>query len=843
MITYLNDFILKYPGYPDLRVHVPCSVYSALLEHGLIEDPYYRMNAGKLLDFSDADCVFETSFSVRQEELDRRRLELRFEGLDTLCEVYLNGLKIGCADNMHRTWVFSAKGAAVSGVNHLELRFSSPLRYMREKQSRHDAWGDTHAIDGIAHIRKASYMFGWDWYAKLPDIGIFRRVMLCVYDEPVLEELEILQYHRDGRVELDLRCRTDVLPDGVELRAVLACPDGTELPFAVSGMCGSLTVEHPQLWWPNGYGGQPLYEVRAELISGGTVLDCVRRKIGLRTVTVSRERDRWGREFCFVVNGVKIFAMGADYVPEDGLLSRVTPERSERLIRSCAEANFNMLRIWGGGYYPSDEFYDLCDRYGILLWQDFMFACLNVYLTPAFEQNVRAEMTDVLRRIRHHACLGMLCGNNEMEFAVCEWSIPKDALVRRHYLRLYEEIMPQLCEQMAPQLFYWPSSPSSGGGFDRANDENDGDAHFWEVWNRNAPICEYRKHFFRFCSEFGFQAFPDIRTLRDYTGEAHPNPLSEVVEFHQKREQASVRLVSYAAEEFLLPRDTETFVYATQLMQGMAIQSAVEHFRRHRGRCMGAVYWQLNDCWPAQSWSSIDYYGRYKALHYFAKRFFQPVLLSLHPEGEETVVSISNETMLPFLGHIELLVVDAELRIHHQERHACRVPTLSALDAARIRHLSWIQGEAHSRLLVCRLYGRGGELLAERTQIYTKQKYFRYRDPALQCRVEEADGRFVIWVRGTAFASGVEIHSDRFDLVLSDNYFDLTSDMWRRIDVMHPLPGVSREALLASLTLRSVYSIGRNVQAVAEAQESDPCQLAASNPQTVDQSKGFRQFN
>ena len=809
MLIYLKDFTLKYPGYPDLSAHVACSVYSVLLEHGHIGDPYHGMNAGRLAELSDADCMFETEFFLPSEELAHRRLELRFEGLDTLCAVLLNGREIGRADNMHRRWTFSVKGAVRPGQNRLELHFSSPLRYMRECQARHYAWGDTHAADGIAHIRKASYMFGWDWYAGLPDMGIFRDVMLFAGDGPLLEDLEIRQSHNEGQAELTLRGRADILPSDTYLRATLLCPDGMELPFATSGMCGSLTVECPQLWWPNGYGPHPLYEVRAELVSGGIVTDRACKKIGLRTVMVSRGKDRWGSEFCFVVNGVKIFAMGADYIPEDGLLARLTPGRSEHLIRACAEANFNMLRVWGGGYYPADWFYDLCDRYGILLWQDFMFACLNVYLTPAFVRNVRAEITDVLRRIRHHACLGLLCGNNEMEFAVCEWNIPKDELVRRHYLCLYEEILPQLCERLAPQTFYWPSSPSSGGGFERANDENDGDAHFWEVWNRNAPIGAYRRHFFRFCSEFGFQSFPDMRTLQEYTGEASPNPLSEVVDFHQRREQASARLVSYAAEEFLLPQDTAHFVYATQLMQGMAIRSAVEHFRRHRGRCMGAVYWQLNDCWPGQSWSSVDYSGRYKALHYFAKRFFSPVLLSLHPEQEETAVSISNETMVAVDGYIELLVMDAGLRILHRERHACRVPGLFARDVLRFAHLPWVGVEPRSRLLVCRLYDGAGTLLTECAQIYTAHRFFRYQNPVLQCRAEVQDGTLFVLVRGGAFASGVEIRSDRAELVLEDNDFDLTATAWRPIRVLRMDPALSAAELESSLTVRSVYDIGR----------------------------------
>ena len=348
------------------------------------------------------------------------------------------------------------------------------------------------------------------------------------------------------------------------------------------------------------------------------------RTIGLRTVTVCTDADEWGNQFAFVVNGQKIFAMGANYIPEDNLLGHLSEERSERLIRDCARANFNCIRIWGGGYYPEDYVYDACDRYGILVWQDLMFAC-NVYdLNDEFEANILAETADNVKRIRHHACLGLWCGNNEMEWGWRDWGRleghrPK---YKADYTKIFEMLLPRLVKQVDDQTYYWLSSPSSGGSFDDPNDFNRGDNHYWEVWHSNKPFTEYRDFYFRFCSEFGFQSFPGKKTLDSFSLPEDQNIFSEVMESHQKNGLANTKIFSYISGYYKYPKDMESIAYISQILQLKAIQYGVEHWRRNWGRCMGSIYWQLNDCWPVASWASIDYYGRWKALHYGAKRFY-----------------------------------------------------------------------------------------------------------------------------------------------------------------------------------------------------------------------------
>ncbi len=382
------------------------------------------------------------------------------------------------------------------------------------------------------------------------------------------------------------------------------------------------SIHNPKLWWPNGYGDQPLYKVQVELLDeDGTVLETITKRIGLRTLTISQEKDLWGKEFAFCVNGVKIFAMGGNYIPEDCIYSRITPEVQKYLLESCKRANFNCVRVWGGGYYPSDHFYDLCDEMGLIVWQDLMFAC-NVYdLTEEFEDNITKEITENVKRLRHHASLGLWCGNNEMESAWDHWPEvqSESKYLRADYIKMFEYVIPKAVRAADSETFFWQSSPSSGGCFDDPDDENRGDCHYWDVWHGQKPFTDYQKHYFRFCSEFGFQSFPCLKTVESFTEEKDRNIFSRVMENHQKNPAANGKILYYLSENFRYPENFRKLLYVSQILQGMAMKYGVDHWRRHRGRCMGTLYWQINDNWPVASWASIDYFGRWKALHYMAK--------------------------------------------------------------------------------------------------------------------------------------------------------------------------------------------------------------------------------
>lgn len=539
----------------------------------------------------------------------------------------------------------------------------------------------------------------------------------------------------------------------------------------------------------------------------GNVEDTWKKRIGLRTMTMQRKKDQYGESFAHEVNGKAFFAMGADYIPEEHLLGRRCEEKTRRLLEDCRLANFNVIRVWGGGFYPDDWFFDICDELGLVVWQDFMFACSVYELTPEFEANIRKEFADNIKRLRHHASLGLWCGNNEMEMFVDERCWVTKASEVRDYLFMYERIIPEVLGEYDPETFYWPASPSSGGSFDNPNDPDRGDVHYWKVWHGNRPFSEYRKHFFRYASEFGFQALPSKKTIETFTDDPDDwNLFSYIMEKHQRNYGANGKIMNYMQQTYRYPGDFDTVIYASQLLQADAIRYGVEHFRRNRGRCMGAVYWQLNDCWPVISWSSIDYTGHWKALHYYAKRFFAPVMISCQEESwltqeanmnrqhfqfEKSIhLNVTNET----LGDKEILVKwyvrNAAAEILREEQAVIQVPALESV---------WLPKEELSEIDVFTQYvsfeaWENGKRISEGTVIFSYPKYFRYENPELSCKVEGNQ----ITVSSPVYAKSVEILNEQEDLVLSDNYFDLNGDS-RTVEILRGKP--------EGLKLRSVWDI------------------------------------
>lgn len=787
-----------------LPATVPGSVYADLLSGGKMEDPYWRDNEMTALALMEHDYEYTTVFTLEPEFSASAQLLLCFDGLDTLCSVTLNGRKVADTCNMHRAWKFDVSALAVVGENCLDIRFYSPTRYIRDEQEKLYIDGSSDAMDGFPHLRKAHCMFGWDWGPRLPDAGIWRAAYLLAVEGARLDSVHILQHHENGGVTLELRPTLDIAVAGnYTVTAKAIAPDGRE--YLMEG--GFIRINDPSLWWPHGYGQQPLYTVEAIVAKDGRQLDSWTRRIGLRTMTISREKDQWGEEFCHMVNGVKVFAMGADYIPEDNILSRVNPGRTRRLLEDCVAANMNAIRIWGGGHYPSDFFYDICDELGLMVWQDFMFACAMYELSDAFCENIRQELIDNVKRLRHHASLGLWCGNNEMEWQVNDkvWNYsPKQY---SDYIRMYEHVFPEVMKEHDPATFYWPASPSSGGGFDDPNDPNRGDVHYWEVWHGNKPFSDYRNYHFRYASEFGFQSFPAMKTIETFTEPADRNVFSYVMEKHQRNNAANGKIMNYMGETFLYPTSFESLIYASQLLQAEAVKYGVEHWRRNRGRCMGAIYWQLNDCWPVASWASIDYYGRWKALQYYAKRFFAPVMLSCCEEGIMTQntntnaepypveksarLSVANETRSEFWGKVSWALCSADSKILRQGEQAVTVPALSSL---------WLEKEDFADASLYNSYLRfdltdeQGSRISGGTVLFCLPKHFRFQDPGLAYRVEGDE----IVVTAGAYARSVEIESTSGDLLLEDNYFDMCAGE-RRIRILRGIP--------ENLTLKSVYDI------------------------------------
>ena len=620
MRMHLQDnWRLTCDPFENVCCRIPGSVYTALVESQRIPDPFWGRNAEDARALMEHDSVFETCFDAPEEALRCPDVRLRFHGLDTIAEVSLNGQFLGRADNMHAVWEWPVTGRLRPGKNRLRVDIRSPLAYIREKQDAYPLWGPEHCADGFPHIRKPHYMFGWDWGPCLPDMGIWKPVELIAVDGGLFRELSVRQIHENGRVRLLIKTDLDGGADG-ELTQFLRLigPDGSQLETATAGET-ELTVERPQLWWPNGYGEQPLYTLEAELRRGDEVLDTVRKRIGLRTLTVSTAKDAWGREFCFVVNGCKIFAMGADYVPEDNLLPRVSRERTEELLRSCKEAHFNCVRVWGGGHYATDDFLDLCDELGLVVWQDFLFACCTYRLTPETRRSVEREVRDNLTRIRHHACLGLLCGNNEMEIAWTNWGIPQNERLRQDY-------------------------------------------------------------------------------------------------------------------------------------------------------------WQLNDCWPAASWSGIDSVGQWKALHYRAREFFAPVLLSAETDGGRVRLYISNETRSAFAGSIQVGLYENDFTPVWEDEAPASMPSLSAGCAAEWDLSLHLEEARDRRFFRYALIDDTGTCLRRAALLFVKPKHYRFARPELEFRRENGE----TLVRSDVFVKGL-FFKPRDGERLPVNFIDLTGPEWVRL--------------------------------------------------------------
>lgn len=811
-----------------LDAAVPGSVYQDLMANGRMQDPFYRDNEMEALEVISHDYEYRTVFDVTRDMLSCDSVLLHFDGIDTLSAVTLNGQLLGNTDNMHRTWEFSVKELLKEKENELQVILYSPTEYIAKSYAEDPIDGCVDAMRGLPRLRKAHCMFGWDWGARIPDAGIFRPVSLLGVQKARLDSVYITQKHEQGRVTLKLQaeaehaavcgqkeaCGQSDRQSGTRgcgatdcaYRVILTSPDGEAQVY--DGSPEEIIIQDPKLWWPNGYGEQPLYTVRVELLAGEELLDVWERRIGLRTMTICRKKDQYGESFAHEVNGIRIFGMGADYIPEDNLLGRVTGERTRKLLQSARDAHFNVIRVWGGGYYPDDFFYDACDELGLIVWQDFMFACCVYDLTESFEASITAEFIDNIKRIRHHASLGLWCGNNEMEYFLEE---NKDGWCRNpiqfsDYIKMFEYIIPKLLKTYDPQTFYWPASPSSGGGFDKPNDENRGDVHYWDVWHGGKPITEYRKFYFRYVSEFGFQSFPSLKTVETFTEPEDRNIFSYVMEKHQRNASANGKIMNYMEQTFLYPNDFDTTLYASQLLQAEAMRYGVEHFRRNRGRCMGCVIWQLNDIWPAASWSTIDYYGRWKAVHYYAKRFFAPLMLSCSEEGTLTqdpnvnaqpyelrksiTLCACNETLREKKVKVFWELRNAEARILRQD--SCEL-TLKPLSSVWMEKVELPEADIYENYVSYRME-ENGNICSEGTVLFCAPKYFRFRKPKLQVSVEGDE----LVISSDCYAKSIRIINEQDTMRLEDNYFDLNGNS-RRIKILEGEP--------EGLTIKSVYDI------------------------------------
>jgi beta-mannosidase len=766
---------------------VPGGVHTDLLALGRIPDPFVADHELKVMWVAENDWEYRHSFSVNPDLLGMESLNLVCEGLDAIADVYLNGIYLGHAENMFRRWEWKVKELLREGMNELLIVFGSPVRFITAKQAQLPLQGGGDILGG-PHLRKAPCHWGWDWGPKLPPIGIWKDIHLEGYtvrleDVHLRQTVSVTGAIIRAEISAEVTGRTGIKPS-----ITVTGPSGER--FEVEGALLPLTdgepyfadlsveIPNPQLWWPNGYGAQPLYEVEVTLKDGDVSLDQRNYRVGLRTIELCQDLDQWGREFTFYVNGVRLFAKGADWIPTDSLPTRITESMLAGLLKSAVDANMNMLRVWGGGYYPEDMFYDLCDRYGILVWQDFMFAC-GIYPADAdFFENVRVEALENVRRLRHHAALALWCGNNEMEQGWCDWgwNKPDDPLNQRlkdGYDRMFHHMLPRLLENEDPDHPYWPSSASANLPFEGANNQVQGDCHYWDVWHGRKPFTAYRTQYPRFMSEFGFQALPPLKTIATYADPVDWNMTSYIMEHHQRSWVGNGLIVAQMTDTFRMPKDFPSLVYLSLLLQAEGIRYGVEHWRRNRDRVSGTLIWQLNDCWPVASWASLDYFGRWKALHYAAKRFYAPLLLSVAEEGKTMKVHVTSDLVKPVdvLIHWRLEMIDGTCLDSGEQILRARALADTGVGAYDFSRL--VSADNQRRVVFVAEMWQDGMLLSRSITPFIANKHLELSDPGLKVHSHVEAGSLCVDVSAVHLARFVELAIDGTDAVFSDNYFDI----------------------------------------------------------------------
>jgi beta-mannosidase len=821
-----------------LPASVPGSVHVDLLNLNCIPDPFAADNELKVAWVAETDWEYRKSFRVESEVMKQPHVALVCDGLDTLADVYLNDAYLGHADNMFRRWEWDVKPFLRKGENEVRVVFGSPVRHINARQAELPLQGGGD-IPGGPHLRKAPCHWGWDWGPKLPPVGIWKNIRLEGFTAR-LDEVHLRQCfaQRDaspdprsegvvpdpasrseyrngdrGRTRTEDRVgvpatisagvRVNIDDTETELTATLTVtsPDGqtwTAKEKLLSLMVGepqfadlSIDISKPQLWWPNGYGAQPLYEVEIVLTKGRTVLDQRNYKVGLRDVRLHQAPDQWGKEFTFYVNGVRLFAKGADWIPADSLPTRLTEAQLEGLIKSAADAHMNMLRVWGGGYYPEEAFYDLCDRYGILVWQDFMFACGIYPADDAFFDNVRVEAIENVRRLRHRASLALWCGNNEMEQGWCDWgwNKPDDPINQRlkdGYHRMFHEMLPALLANEDPDHPYWPSSASSDMPFKSPCGQEQGDCHYWDVWHGRKPFTAYRTTFPRFMSEFGFQALPPLKTIATYAEPADWNMTSYIMEHHQRSGSGNGLMIAQMTDTFRMPKDFPSLAYLSMVLQAEGIRYGVEHWRRNRNRVSGTLIWQLNDCWPVASWSSLDYYGRWKALHYAAKRFYAPLLMSVVDQGKTMAIHVTSDLTQPVDVQVRWRLETLAGDVLDAGERPVRAPALGDMLISTHDFSTRITPDSQRNIVFVAEMWQGDQRIAHSVTPFVANKHLELCEPALSVSVYAEGKVLVIDVSAERLARFVELEVEGADVVFSDNYFDIPAG--ETVTVTAPLP-------------------------------------------------------
>jgi beta-mannosidase len=782
---------------------VPGVVQTDLLQNRLIPDPFYQDNEFHLQWIGLTDWEYRTTFSVDTATLAHEHIELVFDGLDTFADVYVNDRAVLQANNMFRRWRISAKPLLKAGPNTLFVVFHSAvekilpyaksLAYVLPAISTMNG-GNEDGIPTAPYTRKAPYQYGWDWGPRFVTEGIWQPVHLETWDALRIEDFYIHQRRINAETasltaELEIeasqpaRVSMAFAHDNLSAAQTSDGAQTVQLDAGINHMAFPIHITGPKLWYPVGYGPQDRYHFYAVVRLGRETVAKAEVKTGLRAIELRRIPDQWGKSFTFVVNGIPVFVKGANVIPFDSFPSRETQEQHRIVLTAARDAHMNTVREWGGGFYESDDFYDICDELGLLVWQEFSFGGDMVPGDVPFQENVRQEAIQQITRLRDHPSIVIWCGNNEVETGWYHWSDRqafKESIspetrdrVWQDYILLFADILKSAVTEYADPVPYWPSSSSANFEEIPDNDRN-GDMHYWAVWHALAPAEDYLKQFPRFMTEFGFQSFPELRTIRSFAKPEDLDIRSVVMQAHQKNKGGNERILSYMLREYREPKDFASFVYLSQVQQAEIIKLGAEHLRRQRPRTMGAIYWQLNDCWPVASWSSIDYYNRWKALQYYALRFYDDVLISPYAHEEKVDVYVVSDRLQPVSGKIHVRLLDFSGSSLLDQVQELQIPAQSSAIYLSLDKSNLLaKADPRRSFLVFDLDVAGRRVSRNLVFFDVTQKLELPVAPRIESSLSAVDGGYAVTLRTSTLARDVYLSFGDLDVQVSDNYFDL----------------------------------------------------------------------
>jgi len=823
-----------------LKASVPGTVFSALRENGLAPDPYYRDNEDAIQELFINDYEYKREFQVTDSDLKEDEIVLVCEGIDTLADIYMNGNRIAHTENMHRTYRLDVRDHLVAGTNEIRVVFYSSRNYVKER-AKDSLVPSILGTTGLEQLRKAQCTFGWDWGLSLPDMGIWRNIYIECNSTSKIEDFYITQKHAPHAVTLELEVNVKTwVSEPMELDVEISDPDGGSICKKIHVEAGAqklrdtIEITNPKLWWPHGYGEQSLYGLTISLCANQQVRSVKKANIGLRTIVLRRENDEFGQSYEFLVNGKALFLMGSNLIIEDAVLTGYSKERTEKMLQNCIKANFNCIRVWGGALYPEDYFFDLCDRMGLIVYHDFMFACHAYPATDEFIANISEEIKDNVKRIRHHACLSLWCGNNEIEtiiglylgtdplleplskaiqkkFGFDKPDAKLEKKLKDDYMKLFGHVIPELLKSIDPNTCYTRCSPCSKDEAFESLDKSfyNGDNHYYINAAGMIPYKDQRQYHFRFVSEMGFQSYPSIKTVKAFAEEGDLGPYTPIMLKHQKSNGGNRTIECYMEREFKLPSDFGLYVYESQIMAGEIQRYAIEHMRRNRGRCMGAITWQLNDCWPVVSWAGLDYFGRWKAQQYYTKRFYAPILLSANEGERKADIYVTNDTFDRVDGELEWALKDSVSNVIISGRCDISVEPLTAKKCVMLDFDTLdCEFNPNANYLEYTLRSDGKEI-GFGTTIFVAAKEFGFVDPKICFTVEETGTSFMITLESKAYARFVALDLEVDDCIFSDNFFDISGNKPRMITVEKA--DMSRGLTIADvkkqLTVLSVYDL------------------------------------